>query len=120
MDDKTHQFPNLSAWFLTVKQCGINMPFQPGQSGNPKGRPKGITFRGSLRAELSKPTLKDRSETGYELWARKIIDQAEAAGWESMIEVAKFMEGASPSSKDLPEDLDYPEAYDEDGNSVEP
>jgi Family of unknown function (DUF5681) len=103
-----------------VKQCGINMPFKPGQSGNPKGRPKGRTYRGSLRAELSKPTLEDPSEIGYEVWARKIIDQAEAAGWESMLEVIKFLEGASPSNKDLPEDLDYAEACDEYGNPVEP
>jgi Family of unknown function (DUF5681) len=96
------------------------MPFKPGQSGNPKGRPQGKSFRGSLRAELSKPTLDDPSETSYELWARKIIKEASEGDKAARLEVIKFLEGAGPPDKGrLDEDLEYPEADDEDGNEID-
>jgi hypothetical protein len=95
--------------------------FKPGQSGNPRGRTPGKTVRDALRAQLAKPTARDPNKTGYELWARRIIEWAETAGYEHMLEVAKFLEGASPPDKGMPfEDLEYPEACDQDGNPVEP
>ena len=44
-DDKRQNRPNNAAWTLrtagTEKKLRNLVPFKPGQSGNPKGRPKG-------------------------------------------------------------------------------
>lgn len=93
--------------------------FKKGQSGNPSGSRKRITFRIALRAELSKPSKENPSETVYEEWARKLV--AEAKDGDAKMDVMKFLEAASPPDKGMSVDnLENPESSDADGNTVEP
>ena len=92
---------------------------QAGTIRESQRKTKGKDVPRTLRAELSKPTVEDASETGYEMWAREIISNAKDNA--ARLEVLKFLEGASPPDKGmLEEDLPIPEACDEYGNPVEP
>ena len=96
--------------------------FQTGQSGNPGGRPAGLvrTFRGAIRAELSKPDPDSPIETRCESWARRMVEEAEVGGNGAMLEVMKFLEGSSPADKgEPPVELDDPPLIDADGNPID-
>jgi hypothetical protein len=95
--------------------------YQKGQSGNLAGRPKGRTFREAIRAELGKPDPGSPKETRYEVWARRIVEEAAEGDNSAKMEVIKFLEGSSPADKgDPPEPLENQPASDVDGNTLDP
>lgn len=71
------------------------MPWKPGQSGNPRGRPRGETLRDYLRAKLAEadPDQPDRSR--FAAWAEALIQEAETGDRDRM-ELVKFLEGNRP------------------------
>lgn len=78
------------------------------------------SLRRALRDSLAEidPDSK-KSETFYQTWARKLRDDAITAP--QKLELAKFLEGATPPESDLPKpELDDAEPNDSDGNTLDP
>lgn len=73
------------------------MPFQPGQSGNPKGRPKGLTFSGILRKKLleikKQSGEKGKKITRWESIAETAINLSEAGDMQAIKFVASYTDG---------------------------
>jgi hypothetical protein len=79
---------------------GNGKSFQPGQSGNPAGRPKSITLSEALRHELAKinPTAEEEGQTFAETIAAMMVKTAAAQGQGSILaakEIADRTEGKS-------------------------
>ena len=93
-------------------------PWQPGQSGNPKGRPKGSKSYTTLLKELAKTymakkfthpfTGEETKITGAELAAFKLIENIEKGQLPSIQEFAERIEGKVPDKKMHGEDPEHP------------
>lgn len=69
-------------------------PFQPGQSGNPKGRPKSITMSEAYRRELAKVDESDpQGRTRAEVLAEQIIIKAKGGDVAAIREITDRTEG---------------------------
>lgn len=69
-------------------------PFQPGQSGNPKGRPKSITMSEAYRRELAKVDPADpQGRTYAEVLAEQIIIKARGGDVRAVREITDRTEG---------------------------
>lgn len=70
------------------------MPFQPGQSGNPKGRPKGLTFSGILRKKLLEIKKHEgKRVTQWEAIAETAIQLCKAGDIQAIKFVASYTDG---------------------------
>ena len=68
--------------------------FKPGQSGNPKGRPKSITLSEAYRKELSKIVPNDPEGRTYaEVLAEKMREKAFSGDVQALREMADRTEG---------------------------
>lgn len=81
-------------------------PFQPGQSGNPAGRPKSITLSEALRRELAKqaPAREGEEATGETLAEQiaRVLCQAAAGGSVRAVqEIGDRTEGRPRQSVDV-------------------
>jgi hypothetical protein len=54
----------------------IQTRFQPGQSGNPRGRPRRRTIKADLRDALSETTGRSDGSTKQQVLVRKLVDDA--------------------------------------------
>ncbi len=77
--------------------------FQPGQSGNPAGRPKSITLSEALRTQLSQPVPNDaKGRTFAEVIALRVCVKAAVQGDVSAArEIADRTEGKPRQSVDV-------------------
>jgi len=74
--------------------------FKPGQSGNPGGRPKGVSLTNLIRALLEKEELKGVSLEGRkvaDLLAATIVERAVAGDYRFVELVMNRMEGKVPN-----------------------
>jgi hypothetical protein len=62
----------------------IRSRFQPGQSGNPRGRPKRRTIKADLRDALSATTGRSDGSTKQETLVQKLVDDAVGGDLASM------------------------------------
>ena len=76
--------------------------FKPGQSGNPKGRPKTKTARETLRAVLNEPS-KVPGKTNLRVWAEELIAETDC---KIRIEILRWLEGGSPKESVEPDESD--------------
>jgi UDP-N-acetyl-D-mannosaminuronate dehydrogenase len=84
---------------ITVRKQNKSWQFQPGQSGNPKGRPKGCRHRATVAAEA----LLDGEAEGL---TRKAIELALAG---DTMALRLCIERILPARKDRPVQLHIPE-----------
>lgn len=77
--------------------------FQPGQSGNPAGRPKGIVFLSeAYRAQLAKPMPGDvQGRTYAEVIAETVCSMAATGNFVAAKEVADRSEGKAKQTVDV-------------------
>lgn len=68
-------------------------PFQPGQSGNPGGRPKGDSVTAWLRKKLQDDSEKKPGKTRAESVAMAILDAAEDGDFKLIKELLDRTEG---------------------------
>ncbi|QEH34276.1 hypothetical protein OJF2_28110 [Aquisphaera giovannonii] len=70
--------------------------WKPGQSGNPRGRPKALNGRSALRAVLLEPAdpAAESPVSRLEQWARGIVEAA--VTFEDRLAVLRFLEGNQP------------------------
>ena len=68
-------------------------PFQPGQSGNPAGRPKSITLSETLRRELAKECPEEADQTYAERIAAVLCKSAAEGNVRAAQEIADRTEG---------------------------
>jgi Family of unknown function (DUF5681) len=81
---------------------GNTVGFQPGQSGNPAGRPRGIRYLSeAYRAWLSQPSEKDQERTNADVVAEAVGKQAIAGDIAAAKEIADRVEGKSRQAIDL-------------------
>lgn len=76
--------------------------FKPGQSGNPKGRPKSVTLSEALRLELAKANPKgDGDETYAETIASVLVKNAATGNILAAKEIADRTEGKPKQAVDM-------------------
>ena len=76
--------------------------FQPGQSGNPKGRPKSITLSEAYRHQLAQPVPKDREGRTYaEVIAALMCQRATQGDVAAAKEICDRVEGRAPQKIDV-------------------
>ena len=67
--------------------------FQKGRSGNPGGRPRGLSITRFVREELLKPSPIDATVTNAELVARTVVERA-AAGDPGLVKLVwEYVDG---------------------------
>ncbi len=72
----------------------VSAQWKPGQSGNPKGRPKSITLSEAYRRELARPDPDDEhGRTFAEVIAARMIVRAKDGDVQAMREMADRTEG---------------------------
>jgi len=54
------------------------IPFKPGQSGNPGGRPKGLSITRLVREKLKEPSARGSSQTNADVVAEVVVNLAKA------------------------------------------
>jgi len=83
-------------------QKGHSLGFQPGQSGNPKGRPKVITLSEAYRNALARPMEGDALRRTYaEVIADEMVTFAAQGNIHSAKEIADRTEGKPRQAVDL-------------------
>jgi hypothetical protein len=75
--------------------------WQPGQSGNPKGRPKGVTLSEALRRMLAEQAPGRSEETYAEAIARALCKQAAKGNVLAAKEIADRTEGKPKQAVDM-------------------
>ena len=76
--------------------------FKPGQSGNPKGRPKSITLSDALRLELAKVFPGDTQERTFaEVIAQRLVRSAATGNILAAKEIADRTEGRPKQAVDV-------------------
>ncbi len=96
----------------TDKQSGNNdartrslanlKPFKPGQSGNPKGRPKSITMSEAYRRELAKVDPNDAQGRAFaEVLAEQMIIKARSGDVQAIKEITDRTEGKAKQTVTL-------------------
>lgn len=68
----------------------LKPPWKPGQSGNPKGRPKSKSFKGALNKAIDEA---DGDKSLLELIAKSLINQALAGDVRAIKEIANRLDG---------------------------
>ena len=68
-------------------------PFKKGKSGNPGGRPKGISITRLVREELQKPTAPGSTVTKAEVIAAMVVNLAQAGDRAMIPLVWKYVDG---------------------------
>lgn len=76
-------------------------PWQPGQSGNPKGRPKGVTLSDALRRMLATLAPGKTEQTYAEAIARALCKEAVKGNVLAAKEIADRTEGKPKASLDV-------------------
>lgn len=80
-------------------------PFKPGQSGNPKGRPKSVTLSEALRRELAKEDPENTEQSYAEKIAQMLVSQAAEGNVNAAKEIADRTEGKPRQAIDVQADL---------------
>ena len=83
--------------------------FPKGTSGNPGGRPRGVSLTRFLYLELAKPSAEDPSVTNAELVARRVVEMAIDGDLGAIREVLDRTEGKAVARTEHGE----PGAFDE-------
>lgn len=79
--------------------------WKPGQSGNPNGRPKGLSITRLVREELEKVPPGEKQEAKY-LLVKKILHKALKEGDREMIKICwNYMDGMPLQKTDLAADV---------------
>ena len=68
-------------------------PFPKGQSGNPGGRPRGLSITALVRTELQKPSAADPSVSNAEAVAGRVVELAVAGDRLFMPLVWRYVDG---------------------------
>ncbi len=68
-------------------------PFRTGQSGNPGGRPKGLSLTRLVREELQRPADDGSGRTKAEMVAEKIVSLAQAGDRAMIPLVWRYVDG---------------------------
>lgn len=68
--------------------------FKPGQSGNPAGRPRGLTAREAVRRSLA--VAVEGGLTRLDAWAEELVTAAVTP--EDKLDLLRWLEGASPTA----------------------
>jgi hypothetical protein len=76
-------------------------PFKPGESGNPKGRPKSVTLSEALRAQLGQMMPGEDEKTYAEKIALCLCDEAAKGNVGAAKEIADRTEGKPRQSLDV-------------------
>lgn len=84
-------------------RLGVKFRWQPGQSGNPGGRPKFAEMSKACRDILSQPMPKDKSRTFAMGIARKLADMAIHGNVAAASELADRSEGRPRQALDINE-----------------
>jgi hypothetical protein len=80
----------------------VSTRFKPGQSGNPKGRPKSLTLSEAYRRELAKVDESDPDKRTYaELLAEQMIVKAKGGDVAALREIADRTEGKARQTINL-------------------
>ncbi len=88
VDDEQKKSDGLARRLANLK------PFQPGQSGNPSGRPKSKVLSDAYRRELEKVDLTDeRGRTFAEILAERAVAKAASGDVAALREIADRTEG---------------------------
>ena len=76
-------------------------PFKPGQSGNPNGRPKGLSITAMVREELEK-VPEGQEKPAKELLVKRILHKAISEGDKEMIKICwNYMDGLPSQGIDV-------------------
>lgn len=77
-------------------------PFKPGQSGNPKGRPKSITLSEAYRKMLAEVDEQDEHKrTRAEVLAERMYTEAKTGNVQALREIADRVEGKARQTINL-------------------
>lgn len=74
----------------------VGQRFQPGQSGNPGGRPKMKAWRDALKREIERraaPGAEDKLASGLERIAKIVVDNAEMGERDAWQEIGNRLDG---------------------------
>lgn len=72
------------------------MPFQPGQSGNPKGRAKDKPFRDALILAIKEAEASESSTRALRRVAERLLDEAASGNVQAIKEIADRLDGKVP------------------------
>ncbi len=96
-----HQAQNTAAK-AGRKEPPVHTRWKPGQSGNPKGRPKSLTLSEAYRRELAKVDPADPAKRTFaEVLAEQMIIKAKRGDVAALKEIADRVEGKSKQSVTL-------------------
>jgi len=104
---KVNNFPDKQGNNRGDKKVGKGLPpvatrFKPGQSGNPKGRPKSITLSEAYRRELAKVDPNDSEGRSFaEVLAEQMIVKARGGDVSALRELGDRTEGKARQSISL-------------------
>ncbi len=75
--------------------------FPKGQTGNPGGRPKGLSLTALVRGELQKPSEEDQSKTNGQVVAEKVVDLAKEGHTTFTPLVWRYVDGDPKAAAEL-------------------